>query len=140
MLHFAVVCFMLIISWLFKSVSDKFLSVHDSFLICPLVHEKLSWDHLNSFLLGFWTTIKNGFVLDFIGLRNENAIMSRTTHQSNLLLKSAISSCYTSSSFLICKILSVSLHISLIFSKWSTHFHAQFLNIAVFILLINNCV
>lgn len=76
---------MLVIPRLFTDESDELLSTQDSFLMCPLVHEKLGWDHLNSFLLRFWTSIKNGFVLDLVGLRNENASMSRTTHQSNLL-------------------------------------------------------
>lgn len=77
--------FMLIILWLFTDESDELLSTQDSILMCPLAHEKLGWDHLNSFLLRFWTSIKNVFVLDLVGLRNENAIMSRKTHQSNLL-------------------------------------------------------
>lgn len=76
---------MLVIPCLFTDKSDELLLTQDSFLMCPLVHEKLGWDHLNSFLLRFWTSIKNGFVLDLVGLRNENASASRTTHQSNLL-------------------------------------------------------
>lgn len=100
-------CFMLLIPQLFKSENDKLLSIHDSFLMCPLVREKLSWDHLNSFLLGFRTTITNGFVLALVGLRNENAIMSRIAHQSNLLPGSPISSFSSWGFFTICKTISV---------------------------------
>lgn len=78
--------FMLVIPCLFTDESDELSSTQHSILMCPLAHEKLGWDHLNSFLLRFWTSIKNGFVLLLVGLRNENASMSRTTHQSNLLL------------------------------------------------------
>lgn len=41
-LLFAVICFMLVIPWLLKRENGKLLSVYDSFLMCPFVHEKLS--------------------------------------------------------------------------------------------------
>lgn len=131
--YFSVVCFMLIIPWLLRLKVINYSQPMTAFWYVLLYMRnwvETTWTH---FSWDFWTTIKNGFVLDFIGLRNENAIMSRTTHQSNLLPRSAISSFHTWSYFSICKILSVSLHISPIFSKWWTHIHAQFLDIAEFL-------
>lgn len=77
---FVVICFMFVILGFFKSESDKLLLVYDSFLMCFFVYEKLSWDYLNLFFLGFWIIIKNGFVLDLVGFWNENVIMLRIVY------------------------------------------------------------
>lgn len=98
---------MLVIPWLLKSESDKLLSAYDSFFDVSLCTWETKSRPPELISLRISTTIKNGFVLDLVGFRNENAIISRTAHQSNLLPGSPISEFPSWDCFTICKIKSV---------------------------------